>query len=534
MPFLLRNFALDFRIAEDDIQGRLLKRIRIAREDITAWRIVRKGLDARKKSSIRYVYTIAFSVRDEAGCLERFSSDPDIVLIEDEETGCQFSRLSSRRRIVIAGMGPAGLFAAIRLVEYGLSPTIIERGRPVEERVRDVKTFWECGRLDPESNVQFGEGGAGTFSDGKLTTRIRDENLGYILEKLVQFGAPPEIRYLAKPHIGTDRLRRIVTEIRRDLRSRGCEILFSSKLSDIVQRNGILRGLILDGRNEAPCDYLILATGHSARDTYEMLRLRGVCLERKPFAVGVRVEHPQELVNRIQYGISSHPSLPRAEYALTFKDPETERSVYSFCMCPGGVVMAAASEEGCLVTNGMSFFKRDTPFANSALVVSVDAADFPGNHPLAGVEFQRIWERKAFSVGGRAYRAPAQNLLDFVEGKLSRAVSSTYRPGVVEAELARVLPDVVGRALRAGIKGFDRVMRGFMTEEATLVGVETRTSSPVRIVRGDDLQSVNLKGLFPTGEGAGYAGGIMSAAVDGIRVADRIAREISEEARSIK
>jgi uncharacterized FAD-dependent dehydrogenase len=265
-----------------------------------------------------------------------------------------------------------------------------------------------------------------------------------------------------------------------------------------------------------------------------MLSRRGIRLEQKPFSVGVRVEHPQELINRIQYGISSHPRLPQAEYALTFSDTETGRSIYSFCMCPGGVVMAAASEEGCLVTNGMSSYRRDAPYANSALVVSVDGRDFPGNHPLAGVEFQRLWERKAFFAGGRTYRAPAQNLLDFVEGRGSRGVCSSYRPGVVETDLTQVLSPEVARSLRAGIKGFDRKMRGFLTEEATLTGVETRTSSPVRVVRGDDLQSVSLNGIFPTGEGAGYAGGIMSAAVDGIRVADRIALELFEETRSSK
>jgi uncharacterized FAD-dependent dehydrogenase len=263
-----------------------------------------------------------------------------------------------------------------------------------------------------------------------------------------------------------------------------------------------------------------------------MLVRRGIHLEQKPFALGLRVEHPQELINRIQYGVSSDPRLPQAEYFLTFADPETGRSVYSFCMCPGGVVMAAASEEGCLVTNGMSSYRRDASYANSALVVAVNGKDFPGNHPLAGVEFQKCWEQKAFSVGGGSFRAPAQNLLDFVAGNGSRGVCSSYRPGVVETDLEQVLPRDVAQALKSGIKGFDRKMRGFLTKEATLTGVETRTSSPVRIVRGEDLQSVSLKGLFPTGEGAGYAGGIMSAAIDGIRVADRIARELSENTRS--
>ncbi len=531
MPFQVRNFAVDFTIREDELFENLRLRLLLERDEITDWRIIRKGLDARKKSSIRYVYTIEFSVRDEEGCRDKFSIDPDILPVDVEPTRF-IPRLSSKRKIIIAGMGPAGLFAAIRLASYGLRPILIERGRPVEERVRHVETFWRGGALNPESNVQFGEGGAGTFSDGKLTTRIRDENLRYVLENLVHFGAPTEILWLAKPHIGTDRLRRVVRRIRNELLARGCEFLFSGKLTDITSRNSRVNTVVMNDRDEVPCDFLVLATGHSARDTYEMLVRRGVHLEKKPFAVGVRVEHPQQRINCIQYGIPSHPCLPQAEYVLTFADPDTERSVYSFCMCPGGVVMAAASEEGCLVTNGMSTYRRDAPYANSALVVAVDGRDFPGNNPLAGVEFQRNWERNAFAAGGGTYRAPAQNLLDFVEGRGSRGVRSSYRPGVVETDLARVLPPEIAQALKSGIRGFDRKMRGFLTQEATLTGVETRTSSPVRIVRGDDLQSVSLKGLFPTGEGAGYAGGIMSAAIDGIRVADRIASELSEDTRS--
>jgi uncharacterized protein len=529
--FQLCNFAVDFRVCEEELLDHLQRRLCLGRDEITDWRVVRKGLDARKKSSIRFVYTIEFSVRDEERCSERFSLDRDILPVAVEPQR-PFPRLASDSKIIIVGMGPAGLFAAIRLSAYGLRPTLIERGRPVEERVRHVEAFWRSGSLNPESNVQFGEGGAGTFSDGKLTTRIRDENLRYVLETFVRFGAPTDILMLAKPHIGTDRLRRVVRGMRRELIAHGCEVLFSRKLTDFTSRNDRVSAVELDGRDEIPCDFLVLATGHSARDTYELLVRRGIRLEQKPFAVGVRVEHPQELINRIQYGVPFHPRLPQAEYALTFTDPETGRSVYSFCMCPGGVVMAAASEEGCLVTNGMSSYRRDTPYANSALVVAVGGRDFRGNHALAGVEFQKIWEQKAFSVGGSAYKAPAQNLLDFVEGNGLRGLCSSYRPGVVETDLTQVLPREIAQALKAGIRGFDRKMRGFLTQEATLTGVETRTSSPVRVVRGDDLQSVSLKGLFPAGEGAGYAGGIMSAAIDGIRVADRIARELSENTRS--
>lgn len=525
MPFLIRNLAIDYRIDEASVLGYLLNRLNLRPDEVISWKIVRKGLDARKKTAIRYVYTIEISVRNEAVYIEKFRTDRDITHVAEKELK-SFSRILSDKKIVIAGMGPAGLFAALRLAEYGLRATLVERGRPVEERVQDVQTFWDRGILDPESNVQFGEGGAGTFSDGKLTTRIRDENLGYILENLVRFGAPREILWLAKPHIGTDRLRRVVAGIRHELLARGFDIRFSGKLTDIIPGNGRVAALLLNNDEELVSDYVVLATGHSARDTYQMLQRRSIRLEMKPFAIGLRVEHPQELIDKIQYGMQAGTDLPVAEYALTHHDPETGRPVYSFCMCPGGVVMAAASEEGCVVTNGMSSYHRNSPFANSALVVAVGARDFTGSYPLAGVDFQRSLERKAYAAGGNSYFAPAQNLMDFASSRGSNAVHSSYRPGVVAVDLAELLPREVARTLQSGVRAFDRKMRGFLTADASLTGVETRTSSPVRIVRGEDFQSVSLPGLFPVGEGAGYAGGIMSAAVDGIRAADQIAREL--------
>ena len=528
MPFLIRNLAFDYRTADNALFAHLLSRLSLSKDEVLSWKIVRKGLDARKKKSIRYVYTIEISVRDESDCLARFSDDPDISHVA-EKVEKSFSPITADKEIVIAGMGPAGLFAALRLAEYGLRATIIERGRPVDQRVQDVQTFWDRGVLNPESNVQFGEGGAGTFSDGKLTTRIRDENLGYILEKLVRFGAPREILYLAKPHIGTDKLRKVVAGIRTELLARGFTIRFNGKLTDITASKGLISGLVLNDAEELPCRYLVLAIGHSARDTYEMLRQRSIHMERKPFAIGLRVEHPQELINGIQYGDKSADGLPTAEYVLTHHDPETDRPVYSFCMCPGGVVMAAASEEGGVVTNGMSSFRRNSPFANSALVVPVGERDFPDSHPFAGIEYQRALEQRAFTAGKSSYYAPAQNLMDFATGKGFRDVRSTYRPGIVPVDLAEILPKEVALALKAGVAQFDRKMRGFLTVEASLTGVETRTSAPVRIVRDHNFQSVSLAGLFPTGEGAGYAGGIMSAAADGIRVADRIAQELQKD-----
>ncbi len=525
MALLLRKISLSLGESEELLPDRIAARFSLRRDDLQSWTIVRKGIDARKKPRIKFVYTVRFVLADEAAFWARHGHDRDLELATEEERQ-SFPRLATGKRIAIVGTGPAGLFAALRLAESGLTPVVLERGRPLEERIQDVQSFWSRGILDPESNVQFGEGGAGTFSDGKLTTRVRDANIGYVLEKLVAFGAPAETLYLAKPHIGTDRLRGVVAGIRRHLEDRGIDFRFRQKLTGLTASKGRLAGMVINGRFEEPCDMLVLAPGHSARDTYGMLLQAGIMLERKPFAVGVRVEHPQELINTIQYGLASHPQLPPADYALAWNDPRTGRSVYSFCMCPGGVVVAGASEPGGLVTNGMSRYLRNSPYANSALVATVGTGDFPGDSPLAGVEFQRLYEKKAFAAGGGDYRAPAQNLMTFLTGKGIQTVSSTYRPGVRNADLSLVLPTFATVALRDGIRFFDCKMRGFMTAEATLTGIETRTSAPVRIVRGHDLQSVSLAGLYPTGEGAGYAGGIMSAALDGIRVADAIARQL--------
>lgn len=500
----------------------LRARFSLAPHELVGFRVVRKAVDARKKARIKFIYTVEFSLADEEGFWARHRLDDDVEMISAKKRA-PFPRITAERRIIIVGMGPAGLFAALRLLEYGLSPTILERGRPVAERVKDIASFWRNGVLDEESNVQFGEGGAGTFSDGKLTTRIRDDNAGYVLESLVRFGAPGEIVFLAKPHIGTDRLRRIIVNIRRHFVERGISVRFGEKVTDIVSSNGRLRSVIINGSHEEPCDILLLAPGNSARDTFAMLGERGVRLEAKPFAVGVRVEHPQELINRIQYGIAGDPHLPPADYSLTWNDRLTGRCAYSFCMCPGGVLVAAASEKGGVVTNGMSNYRRNSPYANSALVVNVGIGDFPGDSPLAGIEFQRGLERRAFAAGGGDYRAPAQNLMAFLEGKGRYRIVSSYRPGVREADLSRLFPGFVTDTLRDGIRVFDRKMRGFITDEATLTGVETRTSSPLRIVRGEDFQSPTMQGLYPVGEGAGYAGGIMSSALDGIRVADAIA-----------
>ncbi|HBG07756.1 MAG: hypothetical protein A2075_10625 [Geobacteraceae bacterium GWC2_58_44] len=526
MPFLLRNLTLNPGEEESSLRPLVALKLGVRESEITSLTLVRKGVDARKKGRIKLVYTVQFALRDES----KLSAGGDLSRLEAPKP-LRFPRLPGNSGIVIVGMGPAGLFAALRLAEYGLTALILERGRNVDQRARDVSRFWRDGTLLSESNVQFGEGGAGTFSDGKLTTRVNDPNCAWVLQQLVKFGAPPEILYAAKPHIGTDLLRGVVKGIRVRLSEAGFEISFESRFSALRMDNGRVRAVVVNDDAERDCDALVLAPGHSARDTYAMLHQAGVALEQKPFAVGLRVEHPQALINAIQYGENAHPSLPPAEYAQAYNNEKSGRSAYSFCMCPGGVVVAAASEPGGVVVNGMSGYRRNGPSANSALVATVGPADFGDRSPLAGIEFQRLLERRAFRAGGGGYLAPAQSLLAFL-GKGKGKLSSSYRPGVTESDLAPLLPEAVVATLREGIQFFEKRMRGFVSAEATLTGVETRTSAPLRIMRGCDLQSVSHQGLYPTGEGAGYAGGIMSAALDGIRVADAIAARLAAGAVS--
>ena len=487
-------------------------------------RIIRKGVDARKKPQVKLVYTLSFSGDDAVRA--RLDSDPALEW-QDEILLSPPVRIRSQARIVIVGSGPAGLFAALRLAEYGLTATVIERGGAVEQRALSVQRFWKEGILDPESNVQFGEGGAGTFSDGKLTCRSKDPLVPWILERFATFGAPPEVRYLAKPHIGTDRLRVVVSTMRRELIEKGFAVRFDCRMTDLTLTDGRVTAVTVNDREEIPCDHLILASGHSARDTYELLERLNVPLQRKPFAMGLRVEHPQELINKIQYGSGKQPNLTSADYAVAWNNSVSGRSAYSFCMCPGGVVVGGSSEEGGVVTNGMSGQLRNSPYANSALVVNIRETDFDGDGPLGGVRLQRRWERRAFELGGGGYLAPAQNLLDFLRLPGKGAVRTSYRPGIRETELDSVLPAFVIDTLREGIVDFGRKLRGFVTAEATLIGIESRTSSPVRILRDGNFESVGVKGLYPAGEGAGYAGGIMSSAVDGIKIADSIAARLA-------
>ncbi len=530
----LTEIKLPLDHAAEEIPAAICARLDLKPDDLVEFTIFRRGIDARKKSAIHFTYTLDVATNRDAELLARFSADARVVATPD--TSYQFvvrngGLPSGTPRPVVIGTGPCGILAALVLAQMGLRPLVLERGKAVRERTRDTWGFWRNGILDPESNVQFGEGGAGTFSDGKLYSQIKDpHHLGRkVLTEFVKAGAPDEILYVSKPHIGTFRLVKMVEHMRAGIESLGGEFRFSSKVDDLLVEDGQVRGLTLGNGDQIRCDHVILAIGHSARDTFEMLHARGVYIEAKPFSIGCRIEHPQSLIDRARYGaLAGHPLLGAADYKLVHH-AGNGRSVYSFCMCPGGTVVAAASEPGRLVTNGMSQYSRDERNANSAIVVGITPEDYPGN-PLAGIAFQRHWEERAFTLGGSNYAAPAQLLGDFLLGRASGAMGSvlpSYKPGVHLCDLASALPDFALVAMREAIPAFEKQIRGFNQRDAVLTAVETRTSSPIRIKRNDDdLQSLNTRGLFPAGEGAGYAGGILSAAVDGIKVAEAVARAL--------
>ncbi len=522
MALQLREVTLCLGEEESLLPQKIAQLLNLSVAEILSWKIIRKGIDARRKPDVLRVYTLEFRVADESGLLQLQQQHSRLSKV-GKPVAPELFHLQAPLRAVVVGMGPAGLFAALQLAEAGTQVALIERGQPVEQRLEDVRQFWEQGVFNSESNIQFGEGGAGTFSDGKLTSRLNHPLTRQVLSTLVDFGAPEEILYQAKPHVGSDRLRQVLVNFRRHLLQLGVDIRFASRFAGISLSQEGVCGLRLDSGAELACDRLVLALGHSARDSYQLLHDLGVHLEAKPFAIGLRVEHPLELINQIQYGRDNHPQLPAAEYALAWNDKETGRGCYSFCMCPGGMVVNAASEAGGIVVNGMSNYRRDAQLSNSALVVSVRPEDFPGTDPLAGVRFQRHWEQAAFQAGGASWNAPAQPLLEFLHGQGGR-LHSSCQPQVVHADLTEILPEFVVTGLRRALPYFNRRMRGFIGPEATLIGVETRTSAPLRIVRNADCESVSHPGLFPAGEGAGYAGGIMSAAVDGLKVAGSILR----------
>lgn len=504
------------------------RRLKLPQQSIRNVIIVRRAIDARRKGNISFVYTLLVKTAIEAGqVLSRLGDDRDVAqFIDVQPEPVQFGNKRLGTSPVIVGAGPAGLLTALTLAEHGFKPVLLERGRDVDRRTEDVVKFWATGTFDPVSNVQFGEGGAGAFSDGKLTTRVTDARMQQVLSLLVEAGAPVEIKYQHKPHVGTDLLREVVRNLRKKILSLGGQVEFEAQVTDVDVKDGRLQGLVINENRYIPCEVAFFGIGHSARDTYEMLYRRGVAMEAKPFAIGVRIEHPQELIDRAQYGpLAGHPKLGAADYALVYHDKMTGRTAYSFCMCPGGQVVAAASETGGVVTNGMSHHARNSGIANSALVVNVEPADYGGD-VLDGIEFQRRYERLAYTLGGENYVAPLQTVGSFLNsGKVASLVKPSYRPGTVAADLRNCLPAFVTNTLAHALPDFGRKIKGFDHPGAVMIGVETRTSAPVRILRGDNFVSTNLNGLYPIGEGAGYAGGIMSAALDGLNAALAIIAE---------
>ncbi|RDL17314.1 hypothetical protein D884_03757 [Pseudomonas sp. URMO17WK12:I10] len=516
---------------DEALREAIVQRLGIRDEQLISFNLFKRSYDARKKNTeLLFIYTIDLHASNEEELLRKFADDHNVVPAPDVTYRyvAQAPEGLDARPIVV-GLGPCGIFAGLLLAQMGFKPIILERGKEVRQRTKDTWGLWRKSVLKPESNVQFGEGGAGTFSDGKLYSQIKDpQHHGRkVLEEFVKAGAPDEILYINKPHIGTFRLTGMVEQMRQEMIALGAEVRFEQKVTDLLIEEGQVQGVVLESGEQLLSRHVVLALGHSARDTFRMLHAQGVYMEAKPFSVGFRIEHPQSLIDKARLGkYAGHPKLGAADYKLVYH-AKNGRSVYSFCMCPGGTVVAATSEPGRVVTNGMSQYSRNERNANSGIVVGIDPErDYPGG-PLAGIELQERLEAHAYVMGGSNYQAPAQLVGDFVAGKPSTALGSvepSYKPGVTLGDLAPSLPAFAIEAIREALPAFDRQIKGYNLHDAVLTGIETRTSSPLRITRGEDFQSLNVKGLFPAGEGAGYAGGILSAGVDGIRVAEAVAK----------
>ena len=529
----LNDLKLPLEHSPEALTTAIVARLGIKPDELLSHSVFKRSHDARKRGAIVLIYSLDVELRDEATVFRRFPGDPHILPTPDiSYKPVLDAPPADFLRPVVIGLGPCGLFAGLILAQMGLRPIILERGKAVRERTVDTFGLWRKRELNPESNVQFGEGGAGTFSDGKLYSQIRDpQHHGRkVLTEFVKAGAPAEILYVSKPHIGTFKLVGMVENMRATIEGLGGEIRFQQRVTGLDIEKGRIRGLTLASGEQIRSDHVVLAVGHSARDTFQMLHETGVYVEAKPFSIGFRAEHPQSLIDRCRFGPQAgHPILGAADYKLVHHC-KNGRSVYSFCMCPGGTVVAAASEPGRLVTNGMSQYSRNERNANAGIVVGITPeADYPG-HPLAGIVLQRQWEQAAFAAGGGTYAAPAQTVGDFLAGKASTALGEvvpSYRPGVTPTDLSTCLPAYAIEAIREALPAFARQIKGFDRADAVLTGVETRTSSPIRIQRGADYQSPNTHGLYPAGEGAGFAGGILSAGVDGIRVAEAVAKCIA-------
>ncbi|WP_281629449.1 NAD(P)/FAD-dependent oxidoreductase [Vibrio sp. St2] len=526
----LTEIKLPLDHEEEALIAAITKKLGISEDQVISFNVFRRGYDARKKTNILLIYTLDVVVENDEPLLVKFADDPHVKQTPDMEYKFVAKAPENiTERPVVIGFGPCGLFAALILAQSGFKPIVVERGKEVRERTKDTFGFWRKRTLNTESNVQFGEGGAGTFSDGKLYSQVKDPNFygRKVITEFVEAGAPEEILYVSKPHIGTFKLVTMIEKMRAKIIELGGEIRFSTRVDDIHMDGEQITGLTLSSGKEIQSRYVVLAVGHSARDTFEMLHERGVYMEAKPFSVGFRVEHKQSMIDEARFGPNAgNPILGAADYKLVHHC-KNGRTVYSFCMCPGGTVVAATSEEGRVVTNGMSQYSRSERNANSAIVVGIDPErDYPGD-PLAGIRFQRELESGAYVLGGENYDAPAQKIGDFLKGRDPSEIGDvqpSFTPGIHLTDISKALPDFAIEAIREAIPAFDKKIKGFASEDGLLTGVETRTSSPVCIKRGKDFQSINLKGFFPAGEGAGYAGGILSAGIDGIKVAEALAK----------